>query len=202
MRARRIRAAAAAALSVLLLAGCGAERAGTASIAGDQVVTDQQVTDTLDELIDQIGAQNVDVAQATPSIVTRLTQQTVVAEAARREGVVVTDTDVAKLLQDTAKQSSTDRAGIDNALAQQWVPSSQVESYARLYLEQQKLAAKLGPGTSDQGAAALKTYVAKVSADLGVRVAPRYGVWDDASLALGPGPTDLAAPAPSPSPSS
>jgi hypothetical protein len=131
----------------------------------------------------------------TASNVDRLTRGLLLAAAAQREGIVVTQGQVEDIIAQTVDaQFGGDRAAFDLALAeQQSVPPSQVESFARDFLTQQALGEKLVPGGDTAAiSAALVTYLGDLGTELNAEVAPRFGTWEAEKVTLGPVPNDLS----------
>ncbi len=189
-----------AALSGALLAGCTFDTAGAAVMAGDQRITEAQVSSDVGQVQSELGDAPFDSASVTRATVTRLTQQLLIGDAAQREGIAVTEGQIDTLLRDNS-QGSGGLPELEKALLTQFsVPSSAVRDYARTFLEQQALGRKLAPTGADGGAKAAADYLTALSNELDARVAPRYGTWDPATLSLGSPPTDLASPASTPAP--
>ncbi len=201
--ARLRRTAAAVTLATLALAGCGSNSAGSASIVGSRSVTDADVARSVSEVHTQWlatpDADNFDEAAATKEVVQRKTRHLLLAEAGAREGIVVTQSEVDDLIDKTIQeQAGGDEARFETVLATaQSLAASEIVEYVRDFITQQKLAAKLAPG-ADQNAATpvLTAYFEKLSDELDVRVAARFGTWDAQTVSVGAPPTDLAAPAP------
>lgn len=193
MRSNRRSLAGALALvaaGALLLSGCGVDTAGAASVVGDQRVSNAQLADAVDAAQQQTTDGTFDQDKATTSNLTRLTRELLVDEAATREGVVVTESQVDQLIKASGGLESVSAA----LLKQGDVPAEDVRSYARTFLQQQALGAKLGAGSTDAGSSAVSDYLAKLSTEVGTEVAARYGSWDAATQSLGDPPADLAAP--------
>ena len=192
------RAAGAAALAVLL-AACSSSLAGNAVTVGSTTVSDAQLDALVIELRDQLAPTNqqtpFDVGAATASNVDRLTRSALLEEAAAREGVVVTQGDVDSVIRTTATNNfEGDMVALETQLAlQQNIPASQISSFARDFLLQQKLGEKLAPGGSpEQVSGALIENLSALSAELDAQVSPRFGTWDAASVSLTPVPDDLS----------
>ncbi len=197
-----VRAAGAAAL-VVVLAAC-ANNAGSAIVVGSQSVSDATISSQVDEVyqVFQDNAKNVqlqgasfDRGAATASTVDRLTRQLLLEEAARREGVTVTQGQVDTIISQTIEaQFSGDRTGLEIALAgQQNIPPSQINDFARAFLLTDALGKKLAPGadgTAQQQA--VVDYLVKLGDEIGVDVAPRFGTWDPKQAQLGPVGNDLS----------
>ena len=199
MSATRLRTTIAAALAVAAmtsLSACGSSTtAGSAAVVGNQEVPDvavAQLTDELQRQLQSVKGFTYDPAKGTSETVLRLTTSLLLHEAAKREGIVVTPSQVDQVL--TANSAGTGgRAALDTALAQRSsVPASAVDSFAEDFLIGQALRQKIAPSSADQGAKALNDYLGKLSAELGTKIAPRYGTWDPKNSTIGPVPGDLA----------
>jgi hypothetical protein len=191
--------AAGAAVLVALLAACSSSLAGNALSAGSTTVSDSELSALVTELRDQLAPLNeqnpFDPATVTASNVDRLMRSALLEEAARREGIVVTQGEVDNVIRETAKGNfGGDLVKLQTQLAeQQNVPASQVPSFARDFLLQAKLGQKLKPGGKpEEVSAALVTYLSALSTDIGAEVAPRFGTWDASSVSLSPVPDDLS----------
>lgn len=198
-RLRVVTRAAGAAVLVALLAACGSNLAGNALSVGSTTVSDSDLAGLVTELRDQLAPTNqqqpFDQGAATASNVDRLMRSALLEEAARREGIVVTQGEVDTVIRSTAANNfGGDMAALETQLAvQQNIPASQVPDFARDFLLQQKLGEKLAPqGSAEEVSAALVTYLSALSAELGAEVAPRFGTWNAASVALAPVPDDLS----------
>jgi outer membrane murein-binding lipoprotein Lpp len=205
-RTRRSSLVVAAALVVVVaLAGCSSDdNPGSAATVGDQRVSSADVADAVAQVRSELGTTPYDAQKVTTDTVTRMARTLIIDEAATREGIVVTDSQVDALLTSTAK-SQGGASAVDQALlTQDSVPASAVSDYARTYLIEQGLADKFAPGTADKGQQAMLSYLSSLSTELGTAVAPRFGTWDAQTLALGALPNDISSPlaTPTPSPSS
>lgn len=211
MNSVRLRTAVALALATLALAACGADPAGSASVVGARSVTDAEVATAVAEVRQQLagvtGAPAFDPAAATAKTVERKTRHLVLDEAARVEGITIDQAKVDEIISTSVTgQFQGDRAKFDAALAaQESVPASEVEQYARDFLVSQALPIKLAPGKSEaEQTKVVDDYLTALTGSLGVRVAARFGTWISFGSPLGPVPNDLSTPAGSaakPSPS-
>jgi outer membrane murein-binding lipoprotein Lpp len=202
---RPIALAAAASLAVLALAGCS-NQAGVASQVGTQSITDRQVADDVAELqaqLARIPSAKFDEQTATATVVSTLTQNLVLQQAANDQGITVSQGDVDRYLANLETTNKTTfQALVDNAASGSNIPASQISDVVRANIIVSGLVAKLAPGVTDQ--AKQKTvffdYLNKFSDQIGVEVSPRFGTWKN--FALGPVPNDLSVvPTPSTSPS-
>lgn len=193
-----VRAAGAAAL-VAVLAACANPLAGNAIVVGEQSVSDTELAAQVDEIralyLESTQQQPFEQGAVTASNVDRLTRSLLLGAAAAREGIVVTQGQVDDIIVQTVdSQFQGDREAFDLTLAQQQnVPPSQVDSFARDFLIQQKLGEKLAPGGDTAAvSAALVTYLGDLGTELGAEVAPRFGTWVAKDVTLGPVPDDLS----------
>ncbi len=199
---RRLAVSAAVFAIGMLLSACGSNSeampAGAASVVGTQTVTESQVSDTVNEVLAQIA---LDKAAKVPTegavtlaVVQRSTQHLLFGEAASREGIVITQSQIDDFIASyVTQQFKGDRKALDSALASgNFVPSSQVNDAASDQLVYGALLKKIAPQAASQAdvATAVKGYFEPLSKELNVRVAPRYGTWT--GFTLGPVANDLA----------
>jgi len=191
------RTAAAVALAVLALSGCGTNQAGAASVVGDSVVTDAQVADVASETKTQLASvqgATFDEKTATDASLTMQTRHLILAAVAAKEGITVTQGQVDAFVKNAVDTQfgGAQQGLVDDLVTTSNIPASQVQAAARDQLVYNALLAKVAPGTTDQTAQskAFTDYMKPFVAELGVQVAPRYGTWN--VFALGPVPNDLS----------
>ena len=214
VRIRRTAAIGAATLALLALAGCGTSKAGAASVVGATTVSDSDVAHMVDDLRTAIGeaaTASFDEKSVTRSTVNRLTRHLLLAEAAARQGITVTQADVDKLINGTiASNFAGDTAAFEQAIASsKLVPPNEIESFARDALITVALNDKLAPGgTAIDIQLKVSAYLGPLSKELGVEISPRFGTWSYAAatisdlpndLSFVPGGTSTLAPSPAPS---
>jgi hypothetical protein len=194
-------AAAAVVIAALALSACSQPSAGTAVSVGDTSISVSQLSANVAELKGQVTAlqgASWDDGKATSRILTDNVTYLLLDEAARREGITVTQGEVDTLI-DQAVQSNAggDRAKFVENLAASGTPESQIPQAARAVLIKSALEKKLAPGETEalKIDEAVRGYLAKVADDLGVDVAPRFGKWDTDTAGLGDPPNDLSLPA-------
>lgn len=173
---RRTAVARASALSLCLLVlvvGCGTQRAGSAAIAGDERLTQAAVTDQVDELSalyeDNPDAQALTEDQLTQAAISWWLNDQVLSEFASTNDIEVTDAQVDQIL---GPDDQRDQISLSAGVA-----PSQLEGAARAVVAYQSAAQALTTdGVSQQQAIAeLNDQLAQTADDLGVTVNPRFG---------------------------
>ena len=201
-----------ASLAVLTLAataalsGCATtEKAGQAAVVGATTFAvstiDAAVIDVNNTLA-SAGAPATDGAKAAVDNVQRLIQGELLNVAGQREGIVVTEGEVDKLINQAETQVNPQTGeplgaeGLELALAQQSnTPSNAVQEAARSNVVQNKLVTKLGAGDQQAGVAKLTALLVALSKELKTSVAPRFGVWEDDKLQINTTNDSLSTPA-------
>jgi len=205
MSAGRLRLRTATALVVLgaplALAACSPAQAGAAAVVGPTRITETSLnTDATQVNAERatLHVQPVPGSALLPVLLQRRVDNTLVAGAAARLGVVVTPGQVdrfiaqygglATLQRQLAQQDAT------STQAGAWVAPGRVNETVEVYLLEQGIGAKLAPGASStvQGTATYAALQAEAHA-VGVAVSPRYGTWSAKTLTIGPTPNDLSA---------
>jgi hypothetical protein len=173
-RSRRLTlVASASALALLLLAGCGTQRAGSAAIAGDERLTEGQVSDQLDELsalYDEFpDAERLSNAQLTQAAISWWLNGEVMQAFAAENDVQVTSTQIDQVLGPVGERERISLAA--------GVAPSQLQSAARAIVTYQAAAQALAAeGASEQEAVAqLAAELEQTANALGVKVNPRFG---------------------------
>ncbi len=199
----KLRIIAAISLSAVALAGCSnaPKLAGSAVIVNGNVVTAAQVSDRVDKARSQIQNTDPGLMKEIPSLI-QLNQRVVdhfilislIAELVKREGINITDNDVAKYRDEVFAQYT--QAAIEAQLVgQNAVPADDVDGFLYEILVQRALMEKLAPGADSQTRTlALINYMTNLSQEIGVELNPRFGTWDSGSLMSTPGDSTLAVP--------
>lgn len=187
---RRAATACGGALLAFALTACGTGvvRTGAAAVVGSDRITTEELSELSDRaLADPAAAQLAgDRAGFQRQLLQRLVQEQVVAEAARRRGLTVTEGQV-----DTQYASFVQQSGGPEPLQQQAAAAGlsldQVRGLARTQALVQVLTARLGQesgqqATQEQAGQALTTELRSVAEDLDITVNPRFGRWDVQNL--------------------
>lgn len=197
MSSRKGRLAAAVAgvlVTGLAVTGCGATLAGSAAVIGDGRITDNNLTEEVQAVTSALNIPASD--RVNQVILDRLIRRDLFNEMAAQQGVEISQGELDTFIADTAKQIGG-QSQLEQQLLQSGVPSSSIQSFAMTFMQQQAIAEKIAPGKTPQeqgqalGLAAMETARA-----LDIRVSPRFGVWDNENLSVGPTPNDLSAPVP------
>jgi hypothetical protein len=206
-RARRsVAAAALLALAVVGLSACDPREAGSAAVVGGYRVTETSVNHDAEAVLkafDKAGTPPPANDTLLRTLIDRAVDDQLVAVAAKREGITVTQGQIDTLIDDNGG-----RVKLSAAFATRdglWLPPGQIDDLARSSLAQVGLGNKLAPGgTATAIDAAVTAYKAKLAKELGVSISPRYGSWDPKTLQITGNLDDLSVPAagePSASPS-
>ena len=161
------------AVALLLLAGCGTQRAGSAAIAGDERLTEGQVSDQIDEvtaLYDEFpDAERLSDAQLTQAAISWWLNGEVMQAFAAENDVQVTSTQIDQVLGPVGEREQISLAA--------GVAPSQLQSAARAIVTYQAAAQALAAeGTSEQEVVAqLASQLEQTANSLGVKVNPRFG---------------------------
>lgn len=175
------------AVSMLLLTGCSSQ-AGNAAVVGDQVISEREFSEVVSESIAVIEQVDGDTSAATAGAITWMVRALIMDAIAAENGITVTDAEVDQILDEAVAQVGLEELAV--GLAQQGIPPSRQEQYARSFLLQTKISAIL----ADDMTAFTEAIVA-YSEQLGVTVSPRFGAWDVAAASVVGGPDDLSRPA-------
>ena len=189
--------AAVLAVPVLGLSACDPREAGSAAVVDGTRITEAQINGQAQSVLDVFRSTSAPLPVTTDlltSLVNRNVVDLVVAEAAVREGITVSQGQI-----DTLIDANGGRAKLAHDAAVQanvWVPPTAIDTLARTYLIQQALATKLDPGGDATAQSnAVGTFLVKVADEMSIAVSPRYGTWDAAKLSVTAGSDDLARPA-------
>lgn len=197
MRGRgRLRAAVALfVLGVLVLSGCSAQKAGSAAVAGDERLTENQLADLFNEL-DDLYAANPDAQrlpndQLTLSVLSWWINQQLIGAIAEERDLAATATEIDEVL--GADDEQRDAIALSNG-----IPPSRLGAAAEVFVLSNALTDSLAAeGASPQEVdAQLGALLQETAADLGVSVSPRFGSWNGEAVAVEPrDPERLSIPA-------
>ena len=194
---RRAAAALLLAVAVLGLTGCDPKQAGSAAVVGGVRITETTINHQAATVLAAFGASGATAPSNQTllrTLVDRAIDNELVEAAARKAGITVTQGQIDKLINDNGGRVklSADfatRAGL-------WLPPGQIDELARSSLIQLALGNQLAPGGDATAAGlAVTKFKARVAADVGVAVSPRYGTWNPATLQITGNLDDLSQPA-------
>jgi len=192
-------------LGVAVLTGCSdsPKLAGSAVVINGKVIPVAVVAERVDEIRSEIQVTDPALMREIPSLV-QINQRAVdhfvraslFEEAVKREGIKVTDRDVAAYRDEVFAQYSQDAVEAQ-LLTQNAVPGKDVDQFMREIMIQRILMEKLAPGANRQTQfLAMTDYLTALSEELGVELNPRFGKWDPSNLISTPGDETLAVPLP------
>ena len=201
----KFRVIAAVVLGAAVLTGCAdtPKLAGSAAIIDGKVISAATVSERIDQVRSQIQITDPTLVSAVPSLV-QISQRSVdhfvldalIEEAVKREGINITEQDVASYRDDVFAQYTKDAIEAQ-LVTQNAVPATGVDEFMFEILAQRALMEKLAPGAINTiQTQALIDYMTNLSQDIGVELNPRYGKWDPSSLISTPGDKTLSVPLP------
>jgi hypothetical protein len=192
-------------LGVAVLTGCSdsPKLAGSAVVVNGKVIPASAVAERVDKVRAQIQVTDPALISEVPSLiqinqraVDHFVRASLFEEAVAREGIKVTDRDVAAYRDEVFAQYSKESIEAQLA-AQNAVPADDVEGFMREIMIQRILMEKLAPGADNQTQfVAMTDYLTALSDELGVELNPRFGTWDPSNLISTPGDETLAVPLP------
>ena len=192
-------------LGVAVLSGCSdsPKLAGSAVVINGKVIPASEVAERVDKVRAQIQVTDPLLISQVPSLI-QINQRAVdhfvraalFEEVVAREGIKVTDRDVAAYRDEIFAQYS--KESIEAQLVtQNAVPANDVEDFMYEIMVQRILMEKLAPGADKQTQfLAMTDYLTALSEELGVELNPRFGKWDPSNLISTPGDETLAVPLP------
>ena len=192
-------------LGVAVLTGCSdsAKLAGSAVVINDKVIPASAVAERVDKVRAQIQITDPALISEVPSliqinqrVVDYFVRNSLLEEVVVREGIKVTDRDVAAYRDEVFTQYA--RETIEAQLvSQNAVPAEDLDGFMYEILVQRILMEKLAPGADSQTQfLAMTDYLTGLSEELGVELNPRFGKWDPSNLISTPGDETLAVPLP------
>ena len=201
----KFRAIAAVVVGVALVTGCAdtPKLAGSAAIIDGKAISAATVSERIDQVRSQIQITDPGLVSAVPSLV-QISQRSVdhfvlhalIEEAAKREGINITEQDVVSYREDIFAQYTKDAIEAQ-LVTQNAVPTTGVDEFMFEILVQRALMEKFAPGgTKAAQTQALIDYITNLSQEIGVELHPRYGKWDPSNLMSTPGDKTLSVPLP------
>ena len=192
-------------IGVAVLTGCSdsPKLAGSAAIINGKVIPASAVADRVDKVRAQIQVTDPSLVSEVPSLVQinqraldHFVRAALFAEAVSREGIKVTDRDVAEYKAEVFAQYAQETIEAQ-LVSQNAVPADDLDEFMREILVQRILMEKLAPGADTQTQfLAMTDYLTALSEELGVELNPRFGKWDPSNLISTPGDETLAVPLP------
>ena len=200
----KVRFVVASVMSIVVLAGCSSkpQLAGAAAIVGDTQIAQSEVTQQVNAVVSEVkknpssGAQAPSVVQLGGLVVNRLVVSAVLHRISKDNPVLaVTPKQVDAFMQQLFSQYG-EQAVTQQLLLQSAIPQSEIRDFVEDYMLKQSIATTIAPGASqDEQSNALYQYLAQQAKKIGVRVAPRFGGWDEATLQTVAGDNTLSFPA-------
>jgi hypothetical protein len=192
-------------IAVAVLTGCSdsPKLAGSAVVVDGKVIPASAVAERVDKVRSQIQVTDPTLISEVPSliqinqrVVDHFVRASLFAEAVEREGINVTDRDVAAYRDEVFAQYAKEAVEAQ-LVSQNAVPADDVEGFMREIMIQRILMEKLAPGADTQTQfLAMTDYLTGLSEELGVELNPRFGKWDPSNLISTPGDETLAVPLP------
>ena len=192
-------------LGVAVLTGCSdsPKLAGSAVVVDGKVIPASAVAERVDKVRAQIQVTDPTLISEVPSlvqinqrVVDHFVRASLFAEVVEREGIKVTDRDVAAYRDEVFAQYAKETIEAQ-LVSQNAVPADDVEGFMREILIQRILMEMLAPGADNQTQfTAMTEYLTGLSEELGVELNPRFGKWDASNLISTPGDEALAVPLP------
>lgn len=188
------------ATAALLLTGCSVtDKAGAAAVVGDSQIPAAMVSDQVNLVRTQIENTPVELLQDIPGlallsqmIVDRLVLEEVLAVAVQDLEIEITDAQVAEyrdsVFRNYGEAEVTAQLASRNGLAAEYI-----DDFMYDIMVQREIMDILTPGQVEEiQAAALYKYLSGIAEDLGVEVAPRFGVWDPQTMQTAAGENYLS----------
>ena len=182
-------------LGILVLGGCSTQKAGSAAVAGDNRLTETELTDLFDELNalyeTNPDAQRLPDDQLTLSVLSWWINEQVIGTIARERDLTATAAQVDEVL--GADPAQRDAIALSNG-----IPPSRLDAAARVFVLSNALTESLAAGgaPAEEVDAQLVALLRQTADDLGVSVSPRFGSWNAEAVTVEPrNPDRLSAPA-------
>jgi peptidyl-prolyl cis-trans isomerase SurA len=182
------------ATAVLGLSACDPKQAGSAAVVGGVRVTESSVYHDASAVLAAFAKAGTPAPTNSTlfrALVDRAIDNQVVAEAAKRQGITVTQGQIDKLIDANGGRVTltADFATRDGL----WLPPGQIDDLARSTLIEVALGNKLVPGGDSTAVGnAVVAYKVKLAKELGVAVNPRFGAWNPKALQISGDTNDLS----------
>jgi len=160
------------------LTACDTNEIGAAAVVGDDRITIGELQDRVRDFTDSIpdeSAAGADPAVLQQALLDRMIRHDLLEQLARDEGIEVSEADIDTFIDEQVEGPAPD-GDITDLLAQSALTDNTLREAVRDVLIQQELVDELGDEEAYTEALAEK------SEEIGVKVSPRYGTWNDGSL--------------------
>ena len=184
----KVRFVVASVVGILVLAGCTSkpQLAGAAAVVGDTRIAQSQVATLADQVLAEVktspsaaNAQAPTAAQLGGMIVDRLVLSELLHQAGDLYPNLAVTTKQVQAFRDDVYAQYGEQAIADQLLFQRGIPKAHLEEFIEDVLIEQTIMRGLSPnGDQNAQSLALGTFLNQEAQAVGVRVAPRYGVWD------------------------
>jgi len=181
---------------VLVLAGCSTTGSaqsvvldsGQAAVSQDFRVAQSEIADDVSLVQSGLGQPPGEPPAGLASATTqRLVQNRLIASYAAMKGIELTRTQVEQGLEQLATENGGQEA-LNNLALQSGIPPESLEDTVRTNLLVTAIGLTLtASGDAQATGEAVRVALSEYSDAIDVAVAPRYGTWDDAQLAIVPG---------------
>ncbi|MGC0422599.1 SurA N-terminal domain-containing protein [Embleya sp. AB8] len=172
----------------LALSGCSESKAGAAAMVGGDRIEISTLNAKVAKLEQAFTAQHLPLAgsgaqlEANQAELVQLIQRRVVDEAARRNHISVTATQVLQARRTLEGRFGSPQA-LQNRLLQTGVLPGEVDDFVRTEALKPEIAKARGIDLGSADAQArLNQYLGDVASSMKIQVNPRYGTWDSAKL--------------------
>ena len=192
-------------LGVAVLTGCSdsPKLAGSAVVINGKVIPASAVAERVDKVRAQIQVTDPSLISEVPSLiqinqraVDHFVRASLFEEVVAREGITVTERDVAAYRDEVFAQYAKESVEAQ-LVSQNAVPADDVDGFMYEVMVQRILMEKLAPGADNQTQfLAMTDYLTALSEELGVELNPRFGKWDPSNLISTPGDETLSVPLP------
>ena len=180
---------------VLMLSGCGVMEAGQAAVSDEFRVSQGQVDAEVRLVLEALGQPSGQPLEGLARATTqRLVQDALFQAKAAELGVEVTPAQVQTGLEELAAQQGGQEA-LEQAALRSGIPPQALEDFVRTQLLFTGIGEELDYAADASAPAQLvQDEMVAFSEAIDVRVAPRYGAWDDTTLTIVPGSSPVRTP--------